>query len=126
MALLVSAHSFAYSQAPESVLSILNGIYMGHDCEVRVKASSLGAKIEMFKKGEYMEYLVKKDSPFQYKPYGKFVATTRLNEGNVNYTELSFLTTPVKFGHYAVIEKRVVRNLASTVSKIECIIIDQL
>lgn len=124
LALVITTHSFAYSEATVALLSLLNGTYHGYDCEVKVIPSNTGVSVEMFKDNQYMEYFVAQGSGFQYRPYGRFVSSHRVKEGSVDYTEYSFLTTPTNFGRYAVIEKRVVRNRSSQVSKIECEIID--
>ena len=124
IALMMSAHSFAHSEATAALLSLLNGTYHGYDCEVKVTPTHNGVSVEMFKEGEYLEYFVKGGTAFQYRPYGRFVSSYRISQGSVNYTEVAFLTTPTNFGRYAVIEKRVVRNRDAKVTKIECEIID--
>lgn len=124
LALMVSSHSFAHSQATAALLSMLNGSYHGYDCEVKVTPTNHGVSVEMSKDGQYMEYFVKAGSDFQYKPYGRFVSSYRITEGSVDYTEVAFFTTPANYGRYAAIEKRVVRNRDAKVTKIECIIVD--
>lgn len=124
LALVMSAHSFAYSEASVALLSLLNGTYHGYDCEVRVNPTNTGVSVEMFKGNQYMEYFVVEGSAFQYRPYGRFVSSYRNTTGSVDYTEYAFTTTPTNFGRYAAIEKRVVKNRDSKVTKIECEIID--
>lgn len=124
LALVISTYSFAYSEATNALLSLLNGNYHGYDCAVRVAPVDNGVKVELFKNNESMEYLVKEGSPFQYRAYGRFVSSYRERLSSVNYNESTFFTTPTNFGRYALIETREVRNRASKVTKIECEIID--
>jgi len=123
-ALIISAHSFAHTEATAALTSVLNGTYHGHDCKVVVTPVDTGVSVEIFKNNDYMEYFVVKGSGFQYRPYGRFVSSYRDRHSSVDYTEYAFLTTPTNFGQYAVIEKRVVNNRRSQTTKIECEIID--
>lgn len=124
LALTISAHSFASTEATAVLLSLLNGTYHGYDCEVKVLPTNNGVSVEMFKDNLHMEYFVAQGSQFNYRPYGRFVSSFRHKQSTTDYIEYSFMTTPTNFGQYAAIEKRVVKNRVTKVTKIECEIID--
>lgn len=125
LGLVVVTYSFAHTEATSALLSILNGRYYGHDCEVKVLPTQKGVSVEIEKNGQYMEYFVHEGSGFQYRPYGRFVSSYRINKGSVDYNEYTFMTTPTNNGQYVTVATSYVRNRTTKTEQIECEIIDE-
>lgn len=113
----------AQTDATSALLSILNGTYYGHDCQVKVSPSHKGVSVEIDKDNQHMEYFVHSGSDFQFRPE-RFQSSYRINKGGTDYAEYSFMTTPTSNGQYAVIKSKTVKKNAVKIEKIECEIID--